>query len=161
MDTTLPNQRKKVALKKGFAIYDWKRLLNSASDLAQRRGQPLRAISLKEIAEHNKVHDGWIALHTKVYNIGPYLHYHPGGVDIIEDCLGTDCTALFEKYHRWVNIETLVGKLEIGWLDENITLNDPLNMPPPRPRPEFHVERLLPSTSDEESTSDDLNPWDK
>jgi cytochrome-b5 reductase len=158
-DTTLPIQRKKVALKKGFAIYDWKRLLNSATDLAQRRGQPFRPISLKEIAQHNKVHDGWIALHSKVYNIGPYLHYHPGGIDIMKDCLGTDCSELFDKYHRWVNIENLVGKLQIGWLQEDDISQDSFSMPPPRPRPGVKVGNLLPDESND--LDDDLNPWEK
>jgi len=51
-----------------------------------------------------------------VYNIGPYLHYHPGGVEIMEQCLGGDASVLFDKYHRWVNIETLIGPLLLGYL---------------------------------------------
>ena len=112
-DTTLPikkqpkttKPRQKVILRKGFALHDWKRLLLSTSDLAQRKGQPLRSITPSEIAIHDKLHDGWISLHGKVYNIGPYLHYHPGGVDIMKGCLGGDASVLFDKYHRWVNIE--------------------------------------------------------
>ena len=72
-------KRDKIRLKKGFALHDWKRLLLSSKDLAQRKGQPYRKIKMSEIQLHDKVHDGWIALHGKVYNIGPYLHYHPGG----------------------------------------------------------------------------------
>ena len=117
-DTTLPipsstkskpktatTPRTKTKLKKGFALHDWKRLLLSTNDLAQRKGQPLRRITMNEIKQHNTVHDGWIALHGKVYNIGPYLHYHPGGVEIFHDCLGDDASVLFDKYHRWVNIQ--------------------------------------------------------
>ena len=115
-DTTLPInsksttkkkiiRRDKVRLRKGFALHDWKRLLMSSNDLAQRKGQPYRKIKMSEIQLHNKVHDGWISLHGKVYNIGPYLHYHPGGVEIFEQCLGADASALFDEYHRWVNIE--------------------------------------------------------
>ncbi len=114
-DTTLPKsssssnsaarRRNKKALRRGFALHDWKRLLQSSRDLAQRKGQPLRTITMDEIKTHDKVHDGWISLHGKVYNIGPYLHYHPGGVEIMEQCLGGDASVLFDKYHRWVNIE--------------------------------------------------------
>ena len=110
-DTTLPisktsaaPRRRKVAIKKGFALHDWKRLLRSSNDLAQRKGMPIRPITAEEIATHNKVFDGWMILHGKVYNIGPYLHYHPGGVEIMESCLGGDGSELFDKYHQWVNI---------------------------------------------------------
>jgi cytochrome b involved in lipid metabolism len=101
--------------KKGFGLYDWKRLLTSATDLAQRKGQPLRRdIPLDEIKLHNKPHDAWIILRDRVYNIGPYLHYHPGGVGIFKNVLGKDATVLFDKFHRWVNIDGLVGPLFLG-----------------------------------------------
>lgn len=114
-DTTLPIARKEKALRKGFALHDWKLLLNSTEDLAQRQGGPIRIIPTDEVACHSKIHDGWIILHGKIYNIGPYLQYHPGGVEIMKPCLGRDATSLFEKYHRWVNIENLIGKLLIGY----------------------------------------------
>lgn len=45
----------------------------------------------------------------QVYNLTPFLHYHPGGVPEIMKGAGRDCTALFNKYHPWVNFDTLVG----------------------------------------------------
>lgn len=107
-DTILPknNGRKKVGLKKGFALHDWVLLVRSAKDLARLQGASIRrSISPDEIAQHNSEHDAWISLHGKVYNITPYLYYHPGGFDIMKSCLGKDASALFEKYHRWVNID--------------------------------------------------------
>mmetsp|Transcript_34013 Transcript_34013/g.81767 ORF Transcript_34013/g.81767 Transcript_34013/m.81767 type:complete len:249 (-) Transcript_34013:71-817(-) len=98
-----------------FGLHDWKRLLVSAGDLAQRKGQPLRRdISRDEIAQHNKNHDGWIILRGNVYNVGPYLPYHPGGRSIFKNVLGKDGDVLFDKYHRWVNIDGLIGPLLIG-----------------------------------------------
>ncbi|CAM9676588.1 unnamed protein product, partial [Ectocarpus sp. 12 AP-2014] len=44
-----------------------------------------------------------------VYNLTPFLHYHPGGIPEIMKGAGRDCTALFDKYHRWVNFDSLVG----------------------------------------------------
>ena len=111
--------RNKVALRRGFGLHDWSLLCRSARDLAQRQGQPLRPISPEEIAQHASVHDAWISLHGKVYNITPYLHYHPGGVDIFKPCLGGDASALFDKYHRWVNTQGLIGVLQLGYLDES------------------------------------------
>jgi cytochrome-b5 reductase len=104
--TTNPTARAKVAQRKGFALHDWVNLVQHAKDLAQRKGTPIRsAISKSEIARHNRVEDGWISLRGKVYNLTPYLHYHPGGVHILQPVLGRDATVLFDKYHRWVNIE--------------------------------------------------------
>lgn len=48
-------------------------------------------------------------LAMQVYNLTPFLHYHPGGVPEIMKGAGRDCTALFDKYHPWVNFDTLVG----------------------------------------------------
>lgn len=81
------------------------------------KGAPIRKdITLSEVQQHSKPYDGWIILRGKVYNITPYLAYHPGGSAIIESCLGKDATSLFDKYHSWVNIDNLVGALLIGYL---------------------------------------------
>lgn len=102
----------------GFGLHDWMNLLRVSKDLAQRRGAPLRhaAISLSEVQLHNQPHDGWMILRNKVYNITPYLAYHPGGQEILEKYLGRDATILFDKYHSWVNIDGLVGPLLLGSL---------------------------------------------
>jgi cytochrome b involved in lipid metabolism len=112
--TTAVNPR---ARKKVFGLNDWKRLLQSSSDLAQRKGAPLRRdITVEEVMLHNRNHDGWISLRGRVYNIGPYLAYHPGGVGIFKSVLGKDATSLFDKYHRWVNVDGLIGPLLLGTL---------------------------------------------
>jgi cytochrome b involved in lipid metabolism len=99
----------------GFGLHDWKRLLMVSKDLAQLQGQPPRRnIPLEEIRQHNKNYDAWIILRGRVYNIGPYLPYHPGGVAIFKNVLGKDATSMFDKYHRWVNIDGLIGSLMIG-----------------------------------------------
>mmetsp|Transcript_21893 Transcript_21893/g.36170 ORF Transcript_21893/g.36170 Transcript_21893/m.36170 type:complete len:213 (-) Transcript_21893:82-720(-) len=105
-------------IKKGFGLSDWNRLLKSANDLAQRGGSPLRRdIRREEVAQHNQEYDGWVILHNKVYNIAPYLAYHPGGMSILKPCLGKDASELFDKYHRWVNVDGLIGPLMLGYLD--------------------------------------------
>lgn len=114
-----PRQRAKQG-RKGFGLHDWALLSKQAKDLAQRKGAPLRQISREELAEHCHVWDGWCALKGKVYNISPYLAYHPGGESIMHKTLGTDASKLFDKYHRWVNIEGLIGSLQIGYLDTGL-----------------------------------------
>lgn len=91
--------------RKGFGLMDWANLTKAAKDLAQRKGAPLRPITKEEMRQHSSVYDAWCSLKGKVYNITPYLAYHPGGEAIMKGVLGKDATVLFEKYHRWVNIE--------------------------------------------------------
>ena len=110
------NSRAKVGVKRGFGLHNWVHLQKCSSDLAQRRGQPFRRIGRKEIAEHCTEHDCWISLHGKVYNLTPYLHYHPAGVDIFRSVYGKDASVLFDKYHRWVNVNGLIGCLLLGQL---------------------------------------------
>jgi hypothetical protein len=55
-------------------------------------------------------------MRQQVYNITPYLHYHPGGADILVKAAGRDCTALFNRYHAWVNLDGLAGVSE--WSDD-------------------------------------------
>lgn len=102
--------------RKGFGLADWVNLTKVAKDLAQRKGAPLRRITKEEIREHSTVHDGWCSLKGKVYNISPYLAYHPGGEKIMKGVLGKDATALFDKYHPWVNVDGLIGTLQLGYL---------------------------------------------
>ena len=36
----------------------------------------------------------------KVYNITPYMKFHPGGVDDLVKAAGIDCTILFDEVYR-------------------------------------------------------------
>lgn len=52
----------------------------------------------------------------QVYNITPYINFHPGGEDWIMKGAGRDSSALFNKYHAWVNADMLLEKCLIGLL---------------------------------------------
>lgn len=52
----------------------------------------------------------------QVYNLTPYLRFHPGGVPLLLKVAGRDGTALFNKYHAWVNYEFLLAKCLVGLL---------------------------------------------
>jgi cytochrome b involved in lipid metabolism len=112
ISTTSRISRDRKVLRPGFGLGDWTRLLQSSRNLAQRnQEEPLRRdITREEVAQHCYEYDAWIILYGKVYNISPYLPYHPGGIKILKSSLGKDATALFEKYHRWVNVEGYVKK---------------------------------------------------
>lgn len=110
--------RKKVILKPGFHLTDWMNLTRSATvDISGRNGRPLQHVSVTELAAHNTKYDCWTAYRGKVYNISNYLPYHPGGEAFLLKGAGKDCTELFDKYHAWVNIESMLGKCLIGNLE--------------------------------------------
>ena len=105
-----PPARQKTALRRGFGLSDWYKLLHVSNDLAQLHGaSPRRRIPWNEIKQHREPHDGWVVLRGRVYNLSPYLPYHPGGERILRNVLGKDITALYDKYHTWVNQESYVN----------------------------------------------------
>ena len=56
----------------------------------------------------------WAALRGRVYDLGPYLRFHPGGAALLERAAGTDCTAAFNASHAWVNGDALLAACLIG-----------------------------------------------
>lgn len=53
--------------------------------------------TLDDIKQHKTEQDAWIAIQGKVYNITPYLKFHPGGVRDLMRIAGRDGTKLFSK----------------------------------------------------------------
>lgn len=50
------------------------------------------------LKQHNKREDAWSAFQGKVYNMTPYLSYHPGGEKELMRVAGRDGTKLFGEY---------------------------------------------------------------
>ena len=114
-DTRPPSKnRVKVQLKPGFHLTDWVRLSQASNDLSGRGDKPIRKISMKELSEHRTKYDCWIAYNGRVYNVSPYLPYHPGGDDVILQWGGKDCTKVFNKFHAWVNCDSMLSKCYLG-----------------------------------------------
>lgn len=102
--------REKTMVKPGFHLSDWMRLSGALGT------KQLRKIGMKELKEHNSQYDCWTAYKGKVYDVTQYLAYHPGGLQKLMLGAGKDCTALYNKYHSWVNAETMLAKCMIGIL---------------------------------------------
>ncbi|XP_042890447.1 cytochrome b5 reductase 4-like isoform X3 [Penaeus japonicus] len=111
------NPRNKTALKPGRSLMDWVRLGHSGADLAGTGGRLLE-VTPQELAKHKKRNDCWMALKGKVYNITPYMEFHPGGEDELLRGVGMDATDLFNEVHKWVNFESMLQKCLIGRLVE-------------------------------------------
>eukprot|EP00920_Eleutheroschizon_duboscqi_P042422 GHVT01101320.1.p3 GENE.GHVT01101320.1~~GHVT01101320.1.p3 ORF type:complete len:156 (-),score=31.57 GHVT01101320.1:423-890(-) len=72
------------------------------------------SFTYEEVAAHASCGDCWVVLKNAVYNITPYLDFHPGGRQLLLDVAGRDCTQEFTQYHPWVNADSLLHKLKLG-----------------------------------------------
>lgn len=97
---------------------DWVKLGHSGADLAGTKGT-LLDITPQELAKHNKRNDAWMALKGKVYNVTPYMEFHPGGEEELMRGAGQDATHLFNEVHKWVNFEGMLQKCLVGRLVES------------------------------------------
>jgi cytochrome b involved in lipid metabolism len=109
----------KVQLAPGYSQMDWMRLTRTKNNNLNGFGGKKvnvskRVITLEEIAQHNTEEDAWVGFRGKVYNLTPYIHFHPGGAKILEQAFGTDCTALFDKFHKYVNGEFMMRECQVG-----------------------------------------------
>ncbi|KAF9434769.1 hypothetical protein BGZ76_007430 [Entomortierella beljakovae] len=107
-------RRIKFALAPGHSPLDWARLTNSGTDLRGVKGNG--RYTLSEIKTHNKADDAWTVLNGNVYNITPYLPFHPGGEKEVLRCAGRDGTRLFNLTHKWVNYEYMLKECQVGYL---------------------------------------------
>ena len=105
--------RTRVVLKPGHSLMDWLKLCAKTADLAGTQGKII-SVTLEELQKHNKADDCWICIRGKVYNVTPYLDFHPGGVDEMMRGAGSDATVLFNEIHKYVNFESMLKKCFVG-----------------------------------------------
>ena len=85
------------------------------------------------LKEHNKKDDAWSVFGGKVYNITPYIPFHPGGEKELLRVAGRDGTKLFGKpvhplagmrclmkspalTHAWISADTMLDSCLVGLL---------------------------------------------
>ncbi|KAL2146448.1 hypothetical protein VTI28DRAFT_3917 [Corynascus sepedonium] len=107
-----------VVLSPGHSPLDWARL--SGGPTADLRGLPpgtpyLRVTpSMLKKMTGRKGKDAWTVLGGRVYNITPYLPFHPGGEPELLRSAGRDGTRLFGEIHPWVNYEGMLAACLVG-----------------------------------------------
>ncbi|GME24406.1 Heme steroid binding protein [Neofusicoccum parvum] len=117
-----PNPRAKVSLTPGHSPLDWAALVKSGSNLsgvpALQRVTPtqLRAFNGRKNRQTGEVMPAWSAYQGKVYNITPYLPYHPGGEGELRRAAGKDGEKLFNEVHPWVNWDNMLSECVVGIL---------------------------------------------
>lgn len=114
--------RHKVALQPGHSPLDWA-ALNTSTSKHELRGvklgtppAPFVRITKDELKKHTSREDCWVSIKGKVFNVTPYIDFHPGGVEEIMKSAGRDGTSLFNKYHSWVNPDRLLENCMVGML---------------------------------------------
>ncbi|CAH1800032.1 unnamed protein product [Owenia fusiformis] len=122
--------RNKFALKPGRSLMDWIKLGKSGKDLTGVGGVRRQEVSIEDLKQHNKVDDAWISVRGRVYNVTPYMEFHPGGLDELMRGAGIDATRLFDEIHRWVNIESMLAPCLIGKLQETRPVKSVKKSPP-------------------------------
>ncbi|WLF77905.1 hypothetical protein PVL30_001628 [Lodderomyces elongisporus] len=112
--------RQKVVLQPGHSPLDWANL-NRNAPKHKLRGVPpnfpppqVVRIDKTELKKHKTRDDCWTCINGKVFNITPYVNFHPGGVEEIMKCAGRDGTVLFNKYHSWVNADRMLENCIVG-----------------------------------------------
>ncbi len=102
-----PRKREKVALAPGFGLRHWSLQAMKLPSVAANKSIQ---ISITEVRKHNSREDAWVVLRGLVYDITKFLDHHPGGVTILEQVFGEDCTELFDDYHAFVNSDFILEK---------------------------------------------------
>lgn len=125
--STLPSAKrpyKKVLLEPGHSPLDWANLLNNPSSATYLRGDDVPSNLVRVTPSSLRYHNGrkgknaWGVWQGKVFNLTPYMKFHPGGVDELMKGAGRekDGERLFMETHPWVNWEGLLGECMVGIL---------------------------------------------
>lgn len=114
-DTSIPNPRGKVLLSPGHSPMDWAALTRSGNISGVHGFQRVTPSQLKKMTGR-KGKPAWSSWQGKVYNITPYLPFHPGGEPELMKAAGRDGTKLFMDVHPWVNWENMLSTCMVGVL---------------------------------------------
>lgn len=95
---------------------------NKNPNLTYEKGVTL--LTIEEVNRHKTPSDCWTVISGVVYNISPFMEYHPGGFEELMKGAGCDCTTLYMKYHPWVNADAVLGTLRLGRLVDEKPIPD-------------------------------------
>ncbi|EMC94725.1 hypothetical protein BAUCODRAFT_73419 [Baudoinia panamericana UAMH 10762] len=110
-----PNPRSRIVLTPGHSPMDWAAKSRSADLAGVGTFLRVKPSQLKQMTGR-KGKPAWSSWQGKVYNITPYLPYHPGGEGQLMRAAGKDGEQLFMETHPWVNWENMLGSCLVGVL---------------------------------------------
>ncbi|ERF71630.1 hypothetical protein EPUS_00619 [Endocarpon pusillum Z07020] len=116
-----PKSSRQVTLTPGHSPLDWAALTSDPNNKLRGKDAPtdqLIRVSPSRLRYQNgrKGRDAWTEYQGKVYNITPYLPFHPGGESELMKGAGRDAATLFMEVHPWVNWEAMLGECLVGIL---------------------------------------------
>jgi hypothetical protein len=109
------NGRGKILLSPGHSPMDWAALARNSNLAGVPMLQRVTPSQLKTMTGR-KGKPAWSSYQGKVYNITPYLPFHPGGEPELMKAAGRDGGKLFMEVHPWVNWEGMMGSCVVGIL---------------------------------------------
>ncbi|CAK7272075.1 hypothetical protein SEPCBS57363_004947 [Sporothrix epigloea] len=132
---TKPNKpTRKVILEPGHSPLDWARVTADPAGNRLRGSLPADApyllrVTPSQLKQMNgrKGRDAWTALGGMVYNITPYVPFHPGGKGELLRCAGKDGNKLFNDVHSWVNYDNMLSACRVGiMVEEHASTSSPM-----------------------------------
>ena len=125
--STLPPESRpsrKILLAPGHSPLDWAALTRSPPFQTFLRGgdvppERLIRVTPSMLKKHNgrRGNTPWGVFGGKVYHLGPYADFHPGGVPQLMKAAGnTEGERLFREVHPWVSWENMLGECCVGIL---------------------------------------------
>ncbi|KAK5306913.1 hypothetical protein LTR99_002605 [Exophiala xenobiotica] len=111
---------RKVMLEPGHSPLDWAALTSSPNSRLRGKDAPdnLTRVTPTQLKQQNgrKGRDAWTTYQGKVYNITPYVPFHPGGKGEILRGAGKNSDTLFAEVHPWVNWDGMLSECLVGIL---------------------------------------------
>lgn len=115
-----PKPSRRAILQPGYSPLDWAMLTSSPNHKLRGKDVPDNLIRVppSQLKYHNgrKGRDAWTVYRGKVYNITPYLPFHPGGEGELMRGAAKDAERLFTEVHPWVNWDGILGECLVGIL---------------------------------------------
>ncbi|KAL2857102.1 hypothetical protein BJY01DRAFT_202773 [Aspergillus pseudoustus] len=107
-------------LEPGYSPLDWAALASNPNNNLRGKDLPSTYIkvtpSMLKAQNGRKGVDAWTSYQGKVFNITPYLPFHPGGKGELLRGAGKDSGKLFLEIHPWVNWDAILGPCLVGIL---------------------------------------------
>ncbi|KAI9924708.1 hypothetical protein ASPWEDRAFT_59810 [Aspergillus wentii DTO 134E9] len=111
---------KRAVLEPGFSPLDWAALTSNPKNNLRGANLPPGLIrvtpSMLKAQNGRKGADAWTSYQGKVFNIQPYVPFHPGGKGELLRGAGKDSGKLFMEIHPWVNWDAILGECLVGIL---------------------------------------------
>jgi cytochrome b involved in lipid metabolism len=115
---SIPGRRKVPSRGNGSSLVSFQNFLKTNKNPNWNYEHGVSPLTMEEVSKHNTLSDCWTVFRGVVYNIGPFIDYHPGGVEEIMKGAGRDSTELYMKYHPWVNADAVLGRLRLGKISD-------------------------------------------